>query len=92
MEPSIYKVISQGEVQQYQKQDGSMGRKCPITLQEFGAYKDDAMFACVLIGNAAGCRFQPGDTVAARLRFTAHLHEGRTYQDIFIMGIMKVNN
>lgn len=92
MLPQFYKVISQGEAQQFAKQDGSPMDKCPITLQEFGAYKDDAMFACVILGDAARQHFQPGDIVAARLRFTAHLYEGRTYQDIFIMAIKKIND
>lgn len=83
----IFKVISLGEPQTWQKQNGTEGHKRPITLQEFGAYKDDAMHACVLLGEAASTPLQPGDIVVARLHYTEHLHEGRTYQIIFIMAI-----
>lgn len=91
MNTRIFKVISQGEPQTYQKQDGTTGDKCPITLQEFGAYKDDCMFVGLILGDAARQQWKPGDIVAARLRFTAHLYEGRTYQDVFVTAIMKVN-
>lgn len=91
MTPIIFKVVSQGEAQQYQKQDGSVLDKCPITLQELGAFKDDATYAAQLLGEAARQRWQAGDVVAARLRFTVHEYEGRTYQDIFVVGIMKLN-
>lgn len=89
---NIFKVIAQGEPQQYQKQDGSVLDKCPITLQEFGAFKDDATYAAHLLGEAARQHWQTGDIVAARLRFTVHQYEGRTYQDIFVTGIMKVKS
>lgn len=86
----IFKVISQGEPQQVQKQDGSVLYKCPITLQKFGAWKDENMFAAVLLGDAAHKRWEPGDIVCACIRFTAHVWENRTYQDIFVTEIMKL--
>lgn len=91
MNTIIFKVIVQGEPQQVHKQDGSVLRKCAIVLQEFGAFKDEGKVSATLIGEAAQKQWQPGDVVVARLRFTTHEYEGRTYQDTLVTGIMKIN-
>lgn len=91
MSTIIFKVIAQGKPQQVQKQDGSVLTKCTIVLQEFGAFKEEGKVSATLIGEAAQQHWQPGDTVVARLRFTTHEYEGRTYQDTLVTGIMKIN-
>lgn len=92
MNTQIFKVISQGEAQQIQKQDGSVLQKCPIVLQEFGERGDYGKMVAWLLGNAAQLRFREGDAVVARLCFTTHDYEGRTYQDVAVMSIEKLNH
>lgn len=91
MNTQIFKVISQGEAQTYQKTDGSILQKCPIRLKELGG-KYASEYAATLLGGAALCRFREGELVAAVLYFTTHDYEGRTYQDIAVQDIEKINN
>lgn len=85
----IFKVVSQGEAQQFQKADGSLLQKCSITLKELGGkYANE--YAATLMGNAALCRFLPGELVVAALSFFTHDYEGKTYQDIAVTDIEKV--
>lgn len=44
-----------------------------------------------LLGNLALCRFQPGKTVAASLRFSTHENNGAWYQDIVANEIVEMN-
>lgn len=91
MATTILKVVSQGEQTQLQKQDGSTLFRCPITLKELGGqYANE--YAATLLGPAASLRFYPGDVVAAELTFFAHEYEGRTYQDVVVKDIVKLNN
>lgn len=86
------KVVRQGETCNVQspKAEGGSFAKCNIEFQAYGgAYED--RFLAVMLGNNAHCRFQPGDLVLVKLRFQTHEHEGKSYQDITVMGIDKLN-
>lgn len=91
MTTQIYKVAAQGQPATIERQDGSTLQKCDITLQEFGERGEYGKVAATLIGPHALRRWQPGDTVAARLRYTTHDYEGRAYQDITVTDIIKLN-
>ncbi len=89
---TIFKVVQQGEAfaVQSQKAEGGQTMKCNIVLQELGG-KYENQYVGAMLGNAATCRFYPGDVVAASLRFTTREHNGATYQDILVTDIMKLS-
>ena len=98
METKILKVVQQGEAYavQSQKAEGGQVMKCNIVLQELGGKYED-QFVGAMLGNAATCRFFPGDVVAASLRFSTHDHPSTgsgqahtTYQDILVTDIVKL--
>ena len=88
---SIFKVVQQGEAFAVQSQKSDSGRtmKCNIVLQELGG-KYENQYAAAMLGNAAQCKFYPGDLVVATLRFTAREYNGQVYQDILVTDIEKV--
>lgn len=91
METKIMRVVQQGEpfaVQSQKSENGQM-MKCNIVLQEMGG-KYENQYAAAMLGNAAQCKFYPGDLVAVTLRFTTHEHNGQVYQDILVTDIEKV--
>ena len=94
----IFKVVQQGEAfaVQSQKSENGQTMKCNIVLQELGGKYED-QFVGAMLGNAATCRFFPGDVVAASLRFSTHDHPSTgsgqahtTYQDILVTDIVKL--
>ena len=89
---AIFKVVQQGEAfaVQSQKAEGGQTMKCNIVLQELGG-KYEEQYVGAMLGNAATCRFFPGDLVAASLRFTTRDYNGQTYQDILVTDIVKLN-
>ena len=89
---SIFKVVQQGEALPVQSQKAESGQttKCNIVLQELGG-KFENQFIATLWGNAASCRFYPGDVVVAALRFTTRDFNGQTYQDIAVNDIYKIS-
>ncbi len=89
---AIFKVVQQGEAfaVQSQKAEGSQTMKCNIVLQELGG-KYEEQYVGAMLGNAATCKFFPGDLVAASLRFTTRDYYGQTYQDILVTDIVKLN-
>ncbi len=96
---SIFKVVQQGEafaVQSRKVMDttGSptegQTMKCNIVLQELGG-KFENQYVGAMLGNAATCKFYPGDVVAASLRFQTREYNGATYQDILVTDIVKLN-
>jgi len=89
MDTLILKVLSQSEAVTIQKQDGSTIQKSIIVLQRLGGKYEDS-YACSLLGNAALCKFYPGDLVCAALRFQHHEYQGSVYQDITVQDIAKV--
>ena len=88
----IFKVVQQGEAFTVQapKAEGGQMNKCYIVLQEMGG-KYENQYAATMLGNAALCRFYPGDYVAAALRFTTREYNGQTFQDILVTDIIKIN-
>ena len=84
------RVVKQGEPFEVksQKEDGQM-KKCRIILQELGG-KYENLYAADILGNAALCKFYPGDLVVVTLRFSAHEFNGLIYQDILVTDIEKV--
>lgn len=88
---SIFKVLSQGNPQSIQKQDGSQSTKCQIVLQEVGGQYEDAL-VCTMLGNLAQCRFYPGDLVYGVIRLSTHQYNEQTYQDIVANDLIKLNH
>ncbi|MDO4497695.1 MAG: DUF3127 domain-containing protein [Bacteroidales bacterium] len=84
------KVVDQTSVQSITKQDGTTLAKCTLVLQELGG-KYENSYAATLIGNLAGCRFYPGDTVVASLRFQTREYQSQYYTDITVQDIIKFN-
>ena len=91
MQTRICKVIAQTEpvyVQSKKSESGQLA-KCYIRLRELGGdYEDE--YQCAILGNLALCRFQPGKTVAASLRFSTHENNGVLYQDITAYEIVEI--
>jgi hypothetical protein len=92
MQTKICKVIAQTEpvyVQSKKSESGQLA-KCYIRLRELGGdYEDE--YQCAMLGNLALCRFSPGKTVAASLRFATHESNGAWYQDIVVNEIVEIN-
>ena len=85
----LMKVVAQQEPMTVNKQDGSTLNKCVIVLQEVGG-KYENSFVCNLLGNAALCKFYPGDLVYAALRFQHSEYQGKFYNEIVVQDIIKV--
>ena len=92
MQTKICKVIAQTEavyVQSKKSENGQLA-KSYIRLRELGGdYEDE--YQCAILGNMALCKFQPGTTVAASLRFSTHENNGAWYQDIIANEIVEIN-
>ena len=58
-------------------------------LEELGG-KYENQYAVDILGNAAQCKFYPGDLVVVTLRFIAREYNGQVYQDILVTDIEKV--
>jgi hypothetical protein len=64
--------------------------KSYIRLKELGGdYEDE--YQCAVFGNLALVKFQPGEMVAASLRFQLHESGGQYYQDIVANEIRKLS-
>ncbi len=91
MNTTIFKVVSQTEPSFVTTQKGEQLGKSYIRLKELGGdYADE--FNCAVLGNLAQCRFQPGETVAATLRFRIFESNGNSYQDVSATDIVRINN
>lgn len=92
MQTKICKVIAQTEpvyVQSKKSENGQVA-KCYIRLRELGGdYEDE--YQCAVFGSLAQCKFTPGKTVAASLRFSTHENNGAWYQDIVANEIVPIN-
>ncbi len=91
METKILKVVQQGEAFAVQSQKSESGQmmKCNIVLQELGG-KYENQYAAAMLGATAQLRFDPGQPVAATLRFTVREYNGQVFQDILVTDIMKL--
>lgn len=88
---TLFKVVNQSQPSTVQKQDGTSISKCTIVLQEIGG-KYENTFVATLLGNAATCRFYPGDYVWAALRFSSREYQGNSYQDITVQDIVSFSH
>ena len=91
METKILRVVQQGETFAVptQKAEGGQIWKSNIILQELGG-KYENQYVGAMLGNLAQCRFQPGDVVAATLRFSTHQYEDKVFQDVLVTELLKV--
>ena len=92
MKTIIAKVVAQSDVTFVQSKKSENGQlaKCYIRLRELGGdYEDE--YQCALFGNLALCKFAPGKTVVASLRFSTHESGGVWYQDIVANEIVPIN-
>ena len=87
----IFKIVQQGEAVYVQSQKAECGQvaKRSIVLQELGGKYED-QYAAVMLGNMAQCLYQPGDIVAAALRFAVREYNGAVYQDVVVNEIRKI--
>lgn len=83
----IFKVISQSDVINISRQDGTTTQKSVLVLQELGGQFANT-YAAALLGNQV--RFYAGDLVAAALRFTTHEYQQQHYQDVQVTEVRKI--
>ena len=84
----FFKVVAQSPSTQVPNKEGTgQTAKCTIVLQALGGKYEDCL-AVTLFGNTAQCKFEPGDTVLAKLRFQAREYNGQWYQDIVVGDII----
>lgn len=93
MTTKILQVVRQGEAFSVQSQKAETGQvqKCCIVLRELGG-KYENEYVCTLLGDLAGCRFQEGDVLVATLRFSTHVFQEQTFQDVLCTEIVRVKN
>ena len=91
METKIMRVVQQGEAFAVQSQKAESGQtmKCNIMLQEMGG-KYENQYVAAILGNLAVNKFNPGDIVAATMRFSTREYNGAHYQDILVTDITKI--
>lgn len=86
----IFKVVSQYEVQEVLRKDGSTLKKCTLVLKEIGGEFEDE-FAVTLFGNLAGCKFYKDELVYAALYFSVHEYNSNMYQEVAARDVIKIN-
>ena len=87
----ICKVVAQTEPVYVpsKKQDTGQLAKSMIKLKELGGdYEDE--YVCAMFGNLALCKFAPGKTVIASLRFQTHESNGSYFQDVVANEIQNI--
>lgn len=92
MVTKLLKVVAQTEPVYVpsRKAEGGQLAKSMIRLKELGGdYEDE--YQCAVFGNLALVKFQPGEMVAASLRFQLHESGGQYYQDIVANEIRKLS-
>lgn len=92
MTTKFLQVVRQGEAFSVQSQKAESGQiqKCFIVLRELGG-KYENEYVCTLLGNLAGCRFFEGDVVLAALKFSSHVFQEQTFQDVLCTEIVKIS-
>ena len=90
---SIFKVVQQGEAfsVQSQKSDSGHTMKCNIVLQELGGKYEDS-YVATMLGPVAEKRFEPGQLLAVKLRFSTREYNGQVYQDIVVSEAYLIKN
>lgn len=91
MNTQLFRVVQQGQAfaVQSQKAEGGQLMKCNIVLQEMGG-KYENQYVAAMLGELALLKLQPGDVVAATLRFATHQFEDRVFQDVLVTDLVKV--
>jgi len=84
----IVRIISQGQVTNVTKTDGTIIQKCNVVMRELGGQYENA-YVATLFSPVIG-QFQPNDVYAVSLRFQAHEHNGVVYQDVFLQDYSKL--
>ena len=81
----ILKVVQQGQAFAVQSTKAENGQvmKCNIVLQELGGKYEDA-YVATMLGEQAVRRYEAGQLVAVKLRFSAREYNGQMYQDIVV--------
>ena len=90
MTANLFRVVQQGEAFAVQSQKAENGQimKSNIILQEMGG-KYENQYVGAMLGDLALCKLQPGDIVAATLRFGTHQYEDRVFQDVLVTDLAK---
>ena len=89
----ILKVVQQGQAFAVQSTKAENGQvmKCHIVLQELGGKYEDS-YVATMLGPVAGKRFEPGQLVAVKLRFSTREYNGQVYQDIVVSEAYLIKN
>ena len=87
----LFRVVAQTPVVSVPaKEDGTQTSKCTLMLQELGG-KYENTFAVTVFGNAAQCRYSPGEILYGVLRFQTHEYNGQWYQDTVAKELLPIN-
>lgn len=86
---NFYKVVAQSTVLNITKADGTLLPKCTLVLQQIGGQYEDS-YAVTMLGEQAKERLEPGQFIAAALRFQTHEYNGQYYQDISIKEFVRI--
>lgn len=91
MNTKICRVVSQTEPSFVTTQKGEQLAKCYVRVKEVGGDFTDE-YVCVVLGNLAQVKFEPGDVVIVTMRFRLFENNGNYYQDVTATEILKMNN
>lgn len=87
----LFRVVAQTPVVSVPaKEDGTQTSKCTLMLQEVGG-KYENSYAVTVFGNAAQCRYPPGEILYGVLRFQTHEYNGQWYQDTVAKELLPIN-
>jgi len=84
----IVRIVSQGQIVNITKSDGTTIKKSMIVLQDLGGKYEDTYAAALLSPNIG--QFQPNDVYAVSLRFQAHEYNGQVFQDVLLQDYCKL--
>ena len=89
----ILKVVQQGQAFAVQSTKAENGQvmKCHIVLQELGGKYEDS-YVATMLGPVAEKRFEPGQPLAVKLRFSTREYNGQVYQDIVVSEAYLIKN
>ena len=88
----ILRVVQQGSAYAVQSTKAENGQvmKCHIVLQELGGKYEDS-YVATMLGPVAEKRFEPGQLLAVKLRFSTREYNGQVYQDIVVSEAYLLN-
>jgi len=85
----IVRIVSQGQIVDITKSDGTTIKKSMLMLQDLGGKYEDTYAVALLSPNIG--QFQPNDVYAVSLRFQAHEYNGQVFQDVFLQDYSKLS-